>query len=149
MITTMNTTPEPIMANPRSRVTINTTSPAKRAITPESIIYTAQLDAFSAQFSRSAGAGIGWSPTGPGSVDVQFLVFSADGSQTLGSIVCREWDDGYMIIPANVLQPYPAGSAMAIYVHRTEYTESVIPNNGHTLQSVAQMGVLGTGIISP
>ena len=118
-------------------------------INPESIIYTDQLDAFSAQFSRSAGAGIGWSPTGPGTVDVLLMVFSADGSQIQGSIFCREWDDGYMVIPSNALQPFPVGSAMAIYVHRTEYTESVIPNNGHTLQSVSQMGVLGTGIISP
>ena len=47
------------------------------------------------------------------------------------------------------LSAFPANSLLAIYMNRTELVDSVIPANGHTMQGVGQMGILGTGYISP
>ncbi len=118
-------------------------------LAPVEMLYVNPAAAFSARFSRTSGQDITWSPTGFDTVNVTLLVFSSDGQQTLGAVMCVDNDDGSLHVPAAWLSAYPAGSLVGVFVYRTQTTEAVIPANGHTLEGVAQMGVFGTGIVSP
>jgi hypothetical protein len=76
-------------------------------------------------------------------------VYSANGSSLLGTVLCRDYDKGYMVIPGNYLSSFPNYSLVAVYLYRYETSESVLANNGSTLEGVASMGVLGTGTLLP
>ena len=104
--------------------------------------------AFSAYINKS-GAVFSWSPAGNGTFTVMLGIYSPNGSSLLGTVLCRDYDKGYMVVPSNYLSSFPNYSLVAAYLYRYETSESVLANNGSTLEGVASMGVLGTGILVP
>lgn len=117
-------------------------------IEPIQMLMISPAESFTAPFSRTLGQTITWSPTGPGTMYLQMLVFSANGATQLGTVFCQEYDGGAMHVPAANLAQYPAGSALAVYLYRSEVGTAPIPATGDLLQYVSQMGILGTGTIT-
>jgi hypothetical protein len=118
------------------------------SIEPMELLWFDPSDAFDAYIAKS-GASFSWSPAGSGTFSILLGVYSANGSSLLGTVLCRDYDKGYMVIPGNYLSSFPNYSLVAVYLYRYETSESVLANNGSTLEGVASMGVLGTGTLLP
>lgn len=118
------------------------------SIEPEDLLWVDPSYAFGAYIAKS-GASFSWSPSGSGTFSILLGVYSANGSTLLGTVLCRDYDKGYMVVPSSYLSGFPNYSLVAVYMYRYETSESVITNNGSTLEGVASMGVLGTGTLLP
>ena len=119
------------------------------AITPEAMLYVDPMYAFSAMISAS-NATIQWAPYGgDDSVVVLLDAYHPSSGTYLGSVLCRGADTGSLRIPSTYLTGFPNGSYLGISIQRYAITESVIPVNGAILESVSQIGVLGTGTLRP
>jgi hypothetical protein len=122
------------------------TPPGLGYLYPSSLIFTDS--GFSTPWSKQSGASITWSTATTGSVLMQAFVMDATGTSIIGDIVCHEMDLGTMTIPENVLAGFPTQSPVGMYFHRVSESFSVIPTSGHTVHGVAQIGVLGTAVIT-
>ncbi len=112
-------------------------------IEPWQMLLTSPQQAFTAQLSR-AGATITWSPSGGSGTFVVLLgIYNPQGTALLASLLCRGPDNGAMNLPGGYLSAYPQGSLVAVYIYRYQISSRTIPANGATLESVAQLGVLG------
>jgi len=118
------------------------------SIQPEDLLWVDPSYAFGAYIPKS-GASFSWSPAGSGTFSILLGVYSANGTSLLGTVLCRDYDKGYMVVPGNYLSGFPNYSLVAVYLYRYETSESVLANNGSTLEGVASMGVLGTGTLLP
>ena len=97
---------------------------------------------------QTRGFTLTWSPYGGnGFFIVQLDVYSGTSGLYQGTILCREWDDGSVTVPAASFTRYKVGDLLAISASRYEMGTSVIPVDGSTLEGVASIGVLGTGTI--
>lgn len=115
------------------------------AVSPAELLETNPNRAFSARFSRS-GQTVTWSPSGgDGSFLVLVDVYNAQGTAYLGSVACRDADDGSMLIPSSALG-YPSGSLLAVTLYRYQLNTFALPT-GAAGESVATVGVIGTGIL--
>ena len=116
-------------------------------IEPYTMLWVDPSYAFEAAINRS-GATFTWGPT---STDSTFMitiaVYSWDGSQFLGYVTCSGPDNGSMVIPAQYLQAYQAGSLAAIHLerHKVELVETDI-NNSY-IETHMSWEVIGTGTI--
>ena len=52
-----------------------------------------------------------------------------------------------MTLPGSWFSSFPTGALAAVGLYRYQITTATIPANGSTLESVAQIGVLGTAQI--
>ena len=118
------------------------------AISPQEMLYVHPSSAFSAPVSKS-GASFSWSPAGNGTIVIIVQAYSPDGTLYLGEVVCRDWDSGSLYIPGSYFSTFPNLSLLAVFVNRYETSESVLSNNGSTVEGIAQKGVLGTAILVP
>lgn len=117
------------------------------SIEPMAMLYTSVQSAFSAQLPRS-GASITWSPSGGSGTFIILLgVYNAQGTALLGTLMCRGPDNGAMTLPGAYLSAYPTGALVAVYIYRYQISTGTIPAHGGTLESVAQLGVLGTAVL--
>ncbi len=114
-------------------------------ITPEAI----GLDdpqAFSAVINRN-NAAFGWSPSGVSTgLIIQVDVYDPN-SGYLGSVLCHAEDTGSATVPSGGFTGYPSGALLAINVVRMEMVNAVNPDTGHIVQSGAQLGLVGTGVL--
>jgi hypothetical protein len=116
------------------------------SVTPSELLETSPQRAFTARVSRGGGA-FSWSPYGgDGSFVVGIDVYSAQGAP-LGSVTCRDADNGRMTIPASALSGYPVGSLLAVSMYRYQTNTFDLPT-GATGQSIASAGFIGTGTLS-
>ena len=115
-------------------------------ITPAEVLYSDSRSAFTAQVSRN-GQEFGWAPFG-GTGTFLILIEAYDGTtgNPLGQGLCTGSDNGSMIVPSSVLGAWPRGSLLAIYFLRYQIEHPQFAS-GATLESVARVGVLGTGVI--
>jgi len=116
------------------------------SITPAEALYTDSRSAFAAQVSR-AGQEFTWAPFG-GTGTFLILIDAYDGvtGNPLGEGLCAGSDNGSMTVPSSVLGAWPRGSLLAIYFLRYQIEHPQFAS-GATLESVARVGVLGTGVI--
>lgn len=117
------------------------------SITPTEMLYTSPNSAFAAQFSRSSATAVTWAPTGSGLLMIDLIVYNAAGTALIGEVLCATDDDGSASVPSGYLSSYPAGSLLLIYIYRLELGETVMPVDGSTLDSLASIGVVGTGVV--
>jgi len=116
-------------------------------IEPYTMLWVDPSYAFEAPIYRS-GATFNWGPT---SADSTFMitvaVYSWDGSQFLGYVTCSGPDNGYMMIPAQYLQPFQAGSLAAIHLERHKVALVETDINNSFIETHMKWEVVGTGII--
>lgn len=116
------------------------------SVTPEEAIYTDSRDAFSARVSRN-GQAFTWAPFGgTGSFVILIEAYDARSGSPIGEGLCTGADNGSMTVPSSVLGAWPSGSLLAIYFLRYQ-VETPELASGATLEAVARVGVLGTGVI--
>ena len=116
-------------------------------VEPYTMLWVDPSYAFDAAIYRT-GAAFSWAPTSTNhTFTVTVAVYSWDGSQFLGQVTCAGADSGFMQIPAQHLQQYPAGSLTAIHLirHKVELVETEI-NNSY-VETHTQWEVVGTGHI--
>ncbi len=116
------------------------------SVTPTEVLYTDSHSAFTARVSRS-GQTFTWSPSG-GTGQFIMLIDAYDGrsGSPIGEGLCAGDDNGSMAVPSSVLGAWPAGSLLAIYFLRYQIEDPQFAS-GATLETVARVGVLGTGVI--
>ena len=115
-------------------------------ITPEETLYTDSRSAFAARISRS-GQTFTWSPSGgTGTFLILIDAYDAHSGSPIGEGLCAGDDNGSMNVPSSVLGSFPSGSLLALYFLRYQ-VESPEFASGATLETVARVGVLGTGVI--
>ena len=115
-------------------------------IEPYTLLWIDPSYAFDAPIYRS-GASFYWGPTKPGaSFMVTIAVYTTDGSQMLGYVVCTGPDNGSLTVPGQYLQ-YPVGSITSVHLsrYRVDMMETDI-NNSH-IESHVEWEVIGTGHI--
>jgi hypothetical protein len=116
-------------------------------IQPYQLLYVSPADAFSARISKS-NTTFTWSPAGTGSFYIIIDVFSAGSGMPLGTVICRGVDSGSMLFPGSMLASFPTNSLLAVYMYRIETTAQVLAADGSTIEGIAEVGVVGTGILS-
>lgn len=116
------------------------------SVTPEETLFTDSRDAFSARVSRN-GQVFTWLPFGgTGSFLILIDAYDARSGAPIGEGLCAGADNGSMTVPSSVLGAWPAGSLLAIYFLRYQ-VETPELASGASLEAVARVGVLGTGVI--
>jgi hypothetical protein len=118
-------------------------------IQPVELLESDSYWAFSAEISEGYPS-FSWAPFG-GSGTFVIVVDVYDGwdGSALGQVYCHGPDNGRMVLPTSAFAPYPYYSLLAVGLYRTWLDEGVIPPTGHTLEALAQSGVLGTGVLVP
>jgi len=122
------------------------------SIQPFELLYTNPVTAFSAQMYRQS-ATFSWSPSGGSGtfmIVVQFFqyydYYLGLGSY-LGSVMCRGNDNGTFTIPQSQFQSYPSGTALVVSMYRYQIENSTMSGSGHSIEGVASLGVMGTGVL--
>ncbi len=118
-------------------------------IMPIDLLYTQPQSAFSPVFSRTSGGTIIYGPSGgTGTFVVMLGMYDGMTGHYLGSILCRDYDNGSITIPASYLSSYSRGTLMAVYMYR--YIIEWTPNeaSGSYIESVVSIGVLGTASLN-
>ena len=122
-----------------------TTPQGFSSVAPSAILLTNPADAFSARIQK-ANAAFAWSPSGGGgSFVVELGVYDGRSGAPLGAVVCRGPDDGSLQVPSNKLASFPSGSLLVIGLHRYAIGTFDRPDNGSEVETLATMGVVGTG----
>ena len=114
---------------------------------PYTMLYVDPSYAFAAPIYRS-GMTFSWTPYGSDSnFMITIAVYTPDGSQLLGYVACTSPDQGFMTVPASVLQSFPSGGLAAIHLarHRVEYVPYQ-PLGGY-VESHMEWEVVGTGML--
>ncbi len=126
-----------------------TTGQMFEAIYPVELLYTQMQSAFSPVFSRSAGATISYSPYGGSGTFVALLgMYDGQSGHYLGSLLCRDYDNGSLTIPAAYLSSYNRGTLLAVYMYRYNITWTANEASGSYIESVVSIGVLGTASLN-
>ena len=116
-------------------------------IEPAELLYTQIQSAFSATI-RKNNASFSWSPSGgTGTFLILIQVYSPNGANYLGSVMCRGNDNGSMVIPSSQLQSYPTGALLAVSLFRYQIETATLPGSGHSIEGIASLGVMGTGVL--
>lgn len=115
-------------------------------LTPTETLYTDLRSAFAARIART-GQTFTWSPSGgTGSFVVLMDAYDGRTGNPLGESLCVGADSGSMAVPSSVLSGWPSGSLLAIYFFRYQIEHPRLAS-GATLDAVARVGVLGTGVL--
>jgi hypothetical protein len=119
-----------------------TTGQMITSISPVELLYVQIQQAFQPGLLSQP---IQYSPYGgSGSFVVLLGFYSADGSQYLGSVVCRDYDNGTFTLHQGYANAYPRGSLVAVYMYRYLIEWTPNPAAGSYLESVTSIGVVGT-----
>ena len=122
-----------------------TTGQMITSLSPVELIYTSPTQAFGRGLLEQP---IAYSPYGGSGTFVVLLGFyNAQGTSYLGSVVCRDYDNGSFTLHQGYANAYPTGSLVAVYMYRYLIEWTPIPAAGSYLESVVSIGVLGTASI--
>jgi hypothetical protein len=118
-----------------------TTGQMITSLSPVELIYTAPQQAFGRGLLEQP---IQYSPYGgSGSFVVLMGFYSAQGNY-IGSVVCRDYDNGTFTLHQGYANAYPSGSLVAVYMYRYLIEWTPITAAGSYLESVTSIGILGT-----
>ena len=116
-------------------------------IEPAALLFTTIQSAFSAPI-RKNNASFSWSPSGgTGTFVILLQVYSPNGANYLGSVICQGNDNGSMVIPSSQLQGYPTGALLAVSLFRYQIENATLPGSGDSVEGIASLGVMGTGVL--
>jgi len=81
---------------------------------------------------------------GEGTFVVLLAVYNSAGTAQIGTVVCRDYDDGTFTLHQAWASAYPPGSLVAVYMYR--YLIAWTPNEaaGSSMESAVSIGVVGT-----
>ena len=116
-------------------------------IEPYTMFYVDPSYAFAAPINRT-GASFSWAPTSINSVFmIRIAAYSGDGTVFFGHATCVGEDSGFMTVPAQYINIFPAGSLVAIHLvrHKIELVETDI-NNSY-IETHMEWEVVGTGYL--
>jgi hypothetical protein len=117
------------------------------SVEPFELLYTQISSAFSAVI-RKQNARFAWSPSGgSGTFLILIQIYNPAGTSYLGSVMCRGNDNGSMTIPSSQLQSYPNGALLAVSLYRYQIENATLPGSGHSIEGIASLGVMGTGVL--
>lgn len=116
-------------------------------LTPVEMLYTQPQSAFSARVSKSR-ANFGWGPAGgTDSFAVVVDVYSPQGNYQ-AQIFCLAADAGSLTVPSSYLSRYSNNSLLVIGMYRYVVGDFQRPDDGSTVETLINFGVIGTGILS-
>ena len=131
-----------------------TTGQMITSVTPNELLYVAtprflggtctNYCAFDAQMSRQ-GTTISYSPFGVTGTFVAMLgMYDGTSGNYIGTVLCRDYDNGSITIPASSLSAYAPGTLVAVYMYRYIIEWTANPASKSYVESVVSIGVLGT-----
>ena len=116
-------------------------------IQPYTLLWVDPSYAFDAVISKN-GTTFTWYPVlSLDYFEVLIAVYSPDGSQLLGAVSCMETDTGYMWVPGNYFQSFPAWSLAAVHLIRHRIGRQIAPEFNGYIDSHMIWEVVGTGHI--
>jgi len=114
------------------------------SISPVELLYTSSQSSFVQALSRS-GSTITYSPYGgTGSFVALLGIYNEQGTTLLGTLLCREYDNGSITLPGSELSAYPPRSLVAVYMYRYQIEFTPLEVSSAYLESVVSVGVVGT-----
>lgn len=119
-----------------------TTGQMITSLYPIELIYTQPQQAFGRGLLDQP---IVYSPYGGSGTFVVLLGFySSNGANYLGSVVCRDYDNGTFTLHQGYTRSFPSGSLVAVYMYRYQIEWTPMPAAGSYIESVTSIGVVGT-----
>jgi len=116
-------------------------------IQPYTLLWVDPSYAFDAVISKN-GTTFTWYPVlSLDYFEILIAVYSPDGSQLLGAVSCMETDTGYMWVPGNYFQSFPAWSLAAVHLIRHRIGRQIAPEFNGYIDSHMIWEVVGTGHI--
>lgn len=116
-------------------------------LTPTEMLYTQPQSAFSARISKSR-ANFGWGPAGgTDSFAVVVDVYSPQGAYQ-AQVFCLAADAGSLTVPSTYLSRYANNSLLVIGMYRYVVGAFQRPDDGSSVETMINFGVIGTGILS-
>lgn len=117
-------------------------------LTPVEMLYTQPQSAFSARISKSR-ASFGWGPAGGSdSFAVVLDIYNAQGTSYMGQVFCLGSDGGSLSVPSGYLSAYPNNALLVIGMYRYVVGTFQRPDDGSTVETLINFGVIGTGVLS-
>lgn len=118
------------------------------ALEPLEMLYSQPRDAFSARISKSR-ADFTWAPYGgTDSFAVVVDVYNGQNGSFLGEVFCLDADAGSLRVPSGYLSAYPANSLLVIGMYRYVVGTFQRPDDGSTVETMVNFGVIGTGVLT-
>jgi len=115
---------------------------------PYDMLYTSTRTAFAARVDR-ARADFTWSPFGgTDSFAVVLDIYHPDSGAFLGEVFCLEADNGSLRVPSGYLSGYPRDALLVIGMYRYVAGGFVRPDDGSTVETLVNFGVIGTGVLT-
>ncbi len=122
------------------------TPQAISTVEPYEMLYSTQSSAFSARVPKSRAV-FSWSPSGgSGSFVILLDVYNGSSGAFIAEVMCRGPDNGSMTIPNGYLS-FPSQSLLVIGMYRYVIDSFERPDNASTVETVINLGVLGTGVL--
>lgn len=103
--------------------------------------------AFEARIAQT-GQSFTWSPSGTTDSFILWLQFydSSSGNYS-GELICHVDDSGAATVPGSMLSGYARGSWVVVNMWRRQVESAVNAKDGHTIESAAVIGLVGTGTL--
>ena len=105
--------------------------------------------AFSQPFSLSTFQVL-WGPTGTQDQVLLLLeVWDSAGQNFRGQVLCNSSDTGGLGLDPALTSAFSVNDLMVISIYRIQQTETVNHLDGHTIEGVGGIGLIGTGYFTP
>jgi len=117
-------------------------------IEPYEMLYTDMSYAYQAPISKTNNL-FSWGPSGDEDsfFTIQVSIYSWDGSNYYGTVICRGEDTGQLSIPGSYFASYPSGSLASIHFIRHRIKEIYSYELQGIIQTHSWWEVIGTGYI--
>lgn len=118
-------------------------------VEPYTMLYVDPSYAFQSPINKNGNNVFTWGPSGDTNsfFTIHISVYSYDGSQYYGTVICRTDDMGSMTIPGTYFQQYQSGSLVSIHLMRHRITKNQYEEFGGVIEGYSWWEVIGTGYI--
>ena len=116
-------------------------------IEPYTMLYVDPSYAFPTPVTRFGDTVFTWGPRGDVNsfFTIHISVYSNDGSNYYGTVICRSPDVGYMSIPGSYFSQYQPGNLTSIHLMRHKILMNQYVDFAGTIESYSWWEVIGTG----
>lgn len=118
-------------------------------IEPYTMLYVDPSYAFQTPISKIGTNTFTWGPSGDVNsfFTIHISVYSNDGSNYYGTVICRSQDTGMMSIPGSYFSQYQTGNLTSIHLMRHRIFTNQYSEFGGTIEGYSWWEVIGTGFI--
>ena len=87
-----------------------------------------------------------WGPSGTQD-NILFLaeVWDSGGTQFKGQVMCNSSDTGGLGLDPSLTAAFTVNDLLVVSIYRMQMTETVNPIDGHTIEGIGGIGLIGTG----